>query len=407
MRAPANPTRWALLMSGLLGLCAPAIGRGQVAQSTAAPTSTDPAELSNEMAEELRRLADDLDQALSPSDAKLHLIEDARELARTVDDFRASTEAEGRSDRSRLRRDYAGIGDGWQALRPRVQDPGVAKLIVSRAARRVDEIDAALRRALGLDPVPPEAEDGNPVPASLAESRRLARSLDDRARTLAETVRAEIRGAPGMDAIAEEAADLARATTLYREAIAKIDRADLPQSLFAPAASVASALEQQLRLHPIPPGVASAWRSFATVEHLLKTHLGLPTPPPTLEAEQEPLVAPADRLIARSDDFLRSFAPAAATVPDGPGILADARRLRIAAAEFREEAAGGLDLPQLAFKYRAVDATWQRLARRINRAGDRPELQTAPAVAEAAADLHRRLGLPGASPAIGKPAPRP
>ncbi|MBV8268694.1 MAG: hypothetical protein JO252_20380, partial [Planctomycetaceae bacterium] len=83
--------------------------------------------------------------------------------------------------------------------------------------------------------------------------------------------------------------------------------------------------------------------------------------------------------------------------------LADAQRLQAAAADFRQDAARGLNTGQLAYEFRDVDALWQRLARRTNRIArgrSGPNIQQVASMGQTIAQIHQLLGMPGFAPMV-------
>jgi hypothetical protein len=153
-----------------------------------------------------------------------------------------------------------------------------------------------------------------------------------------------------------------------------------------------------------------AWRSYKSVEVLIRKVLRLPIHAQDLAGTAlaasglSPLPDLAKVLVEQVDEFLRDFRATARDVPDGSLILADAERLRNGAADFQKDVAGGLDPGRLAFEFREVDASWQRLARRTNRVAQGrtgPNIQQVERIGQTCATLHRLLGLPGYPPTVG------
>ena len=150
---------------------------------------------------------------------------------------------------------------------------------------------------------------------------------------------------------------------------------------------------------------------------LLRQRLGLATPPPAVDVVLQPagnapspVLALADQLNAQVDAFLAAFTPTVRVVPEGEWILADAQRLKAAAAAFREECGRGVDPYRLSQQFLAVDQLWGRLARRINRIArgrTGPNIQTAMQMGETCRQLHQLLGMPGYPPTLGAVVPAP
>ena len=71
--------------------------------------------------------------------------------------------------------------------------PGNATPGVSRAAARVDQLDAQIHQALGLNSLPPAYYGNNAVaPTGLVETQRLAHAMVDRANALAAVIQYEM-----------------------------------------------------------------------------------------------------------------------------------------------------------------------------------------------------------------------
>jgi hypothetical protein len=78
-------------------------------------------------------------------------------------------------------------------------------------------------------------------------------------------------------------------------------------------------------------------------------------------------LALADGLINQVKAFIEAFAPTANVVPEGREFLADAQALGAAAAQFRQDAASGIDPARLSSGSRAIESLWLRLSRRTER----------------------------------------
>jgi hypothetical protein len=150
------------------------------------------------------------------------------------------------------------------------------------------------------------------------------------------------------------------------------------------------------------------------VESLIHQNLGLSSPQPEVSinlgspgaGRPSPLLGLADRRVEQTAAFVSVFGPTAGGVPEGPITLADAERLRAAAADFRQDVARGLPPNQLAYEFRDVDAIWQCLARRVDRIA---RGRTGPNIAQVQkpggiiAQIHQVLGMPGYPPDFGGP----
>ena len=110
---------------------------------------------------------------------------------------------------------------------------------------------------------------------------------------------------------------------------------------------------------------------------------------------------PADR---QADDFLIVFTPEARNVPEGGYFIADVRRLRGAAAEFRAAIPRAIDVGQLASAFGEVDGLWEILARRTNRINQGrtgSNVQRIEGIGQTVTEIHRMLGMPGIPAVVG------
>jgi hypothetical protein len=257
-------------------------------------------------------------------------------------------------------------------------------------------------------PSPPGAA---AVPTEFLEARRLAVALEQRAQGLAAAVQAGMAGVPGSERLAREAAQLAQACDTFCDSIRDGQTIDVIQAAFGSVATVADRLETDLQAYKLPPPVDASWRSFAATEVLLRQRLNLPTPPPAVAVTLQPagsapspVMALADQLLGQIDAFLNAFAPTVRVVPEGEWILADAQRLKAAAVAFREKCGRGVDSYRLSQQFLAVDQSWGRMARRINRIArgrTGPNIQLAMDMGETCRQIHQLLGMPGYPPVVG------
>jgi hypothetical protein len=363
------------------------------------------ADLAHQLAEQLRRLSEDSSTSLQPSAEKDRLIHDTTELAQAADELQA--QARDQKQASRLRQIYTGIDGSWHELSARLAQPGFATFSMTRAARSVDAIDDKLHELLGVNELPETYYNPTgPVPSGLAETRRLARTLDDRAHLLSVRIPNDLPPSPERDALAGRAQELGRATDDYYDTLPGVKNTDEAQNFFAPLATVADQFGADLRMVKLSPSVASAWQGFLAAYSQARQQLGLP---PAVMGEPAPppgrstlsILPLTDQLIRQVDTFLQSFAPTAGAVPEGAYFLDDAARLRYFANDFRKEVVAGLSAPELAYEFRDVDVTWQRLARRVQRVArgrNGPNIQLAMSIGDTCAAIHRVLALPGYPP---------
>jgi hypothetical protein len=368
---------------------------------------TDPGALARELAGRVRELGDALAADVGKTPTGAVLVQDARELGLTVDEFYRALP--GAPDPLRRRQLYSGVDSGWHHLRGQLGRAGALAPPVEAAARRVAEADMQLHTALGLNPYPAVYYGDRASPGGMREVQRLARTLVDRAEALLAIVRADVRGASG-SRLAEEVTSIVQAADAFHDGVdlsAQVD--DLARSGFAGVATASDTVAADLAR--IQPGdrVRAAWRSYRTTETLLRQTLKLPVrdrdvnPSPLPVEGRSSVAGLADRLITQLDDFLFVFTREARYVAEGGYFIADARRLHGAATEFREVIPRAIDVGQLAYAFRDVDALWQVLARRTNRiaAGPGSNVQRIEAVGQTVAEIHTLLGMPGVPAVVG------
>jgi hypothetical protein len=363
------------------------------------------------MAERVRHLGEDIASDMGQTPSGRHLIQDTQELAQSVEDFHETLHD--RPDPFRIRQAYAGIDGSWHHLKSILMQPGNATPGVSRAAARVDQLDAQIHQALGLKTLPPAYYRNNAAaPTGLVETQRLAHAMVDRANALAAAIQYEMGRDPNGAALARSAAQLAQAADAFHDSL---DANPDPQAIgpaFAPVDALADQLERVLTGNGIPPRVRGAWQSFASVEVLLHQNLNLDSPQPDVPINlaapggggPSPLAGLAEQLVEQSAALLQVFGPNAGRVPEGGYMLADAERLQAAAADFRQDVRRGLAPNQLAFEFRDVDATWQRLARRVDRIArgrTGPNIQQVQKLGAICEGIHQALGMPGYPPVLG------
>ena len=396
--------------------------------------------LSRRMADAVRDLADDLAAGPGRNPAGQYLEPDARELQAAAGNWYNTVRATG--DPYQLRRSYSGIDIAWHRLHDQVVGSNFADPAVSEEIRRVEEVDAQIHRALGLNAFPPNINGnininpngvGNPnfvvgagpFPANpqLDETRRLAYAAAQRVEALAGSIRNESNVNPALGARVAEVDQLAQAVDGFYEALnnpATAAQTDFARSNYVPIVRQANALGIALDAAGMTPGLQSAFGSFASAHNLLRTNLnlayqtadGLPDPA-VLTPQPGYIVAPvpsatvlgwSNELDRQVDELLGNFAPTAGVVPEGRFMLADMQRLRQAVVVFRQEAARGGDPGRLAAVFQEVDLHWQRLARRFDRVArgrTGPNIQRVQQIGQTCEQIHRVLGMPGYAPTFG------
>jgi hypothetical protein len=361
-----------------------------------------------DLADRVRELGDAIAADLSKASSGPVLLRDARELGLTVDEFYQALT--GAPDSMRRRQLYSGVDSGWHHLRTQLSRAGASSPRVDAAAKQVAEADAQVHRVLGLNPYPAVYYGDRASPGGMPEMQRLARALVDRSEALLAAVRADQRG-PSGSRLAEDVTSLVRAADTFHDGINLESRPDdLMRNAFAGVSVASDAVAGDLATVQASDRVRAAWQSYRTVELLLRQALKLPVRQAELRASavpvegRTPVLALADRLIEQVDEFLIVFTPEARFVQEGGYFIADARRLRGAAAEFRAEIPRAIDVGQLAYAFRDVDALWQVLARRTNRiaaGGPGANVERIQGIGLTVAEIHQLLGMPGIPAVVG------
>ncbi len=394
--------------AGLLFLL-PAVVHGQ-APAPGAPANTpgpglvagDPGSVARQMSDRVRELGDLVASKMGKTPAGAVVLQDARELVTAIDEFRQALP--GAPDGLRRRQLFSGVDSSWHHLYGQVGRAGALSPEVDAAAKRVSEVDAQLHKVLGLNAFPAVFYGDRASPGGMREIQRVARALVDRAETLLEVVRAELRGPVGTR-LAEEVTSLVQSADVFHDGIDLDTRPDdLARNGFAGVAAASNTVAEDIAGNQAPDRVRAAWRSYRTTETLLRQALKLPVPQSDLASSAVPaagrstLLALAERLIAGADQFLVAFTPDARNVAEGGYFIADVRRLRGAAAEFRAEIPRAIEVGQLAYAFREVDALWDVLARRTIRIARDPtaaNVQRIEGIGQTVTEIHQMLGMPG------------
>jgi hypothetical protein len=184
---------------------------------------------------------------------------------------------------------------------------------------------------------------------------------------------------------------------------------DLTRNGYAGVTTTADVVAVDLANNPVSARIRSAWQAFRSTETLMRQTLGLPVRQSDLAASaipndgRTPVLALAERLVTQADEFLIVFTREARNVPEGGYFIADVRRIRGAAAEFRAEIPRAIDVGQLAYLFREVDALWEVLARRTNRIAqsNTADVQRIEGIGQTVTEIHQLLGMPGIPAVVG------
>ncbi|WZP00079.1 hypothetical protein EP7_001696 [Isosphaeraceae bacterium EP7] len=373
--------------------------------------------IANRVAEEVRQLGHAIGLDLGRTPNGPALIDDVRELALSLDDFR--NVIRGQQDPNQIRQAYAGVDGTWQYLQSSLSAAGVSSPAVDRGMARVGQAQTELRQALGFSP-----GYGPGAPSSQDEARRLADILAQRTGDLARATRFEMMAAPGGNRLVRDADDLDRAAGQYEVALSTPGfPPELAPTQFRPVADLIDRVGRSLSSTPPTRGVLSAWRSVNQAAELIRQSdptyqppvVVNPIPPfrpqppirpypPIDHVVLRPVPAPvevnalSDQLVGQVSDFLRVFSSNSAQVPERAGFLSDAERLRIAAIKFQRDASTGMTVGDLAFRYRDVDASYRRLARRTDRVAKGrlgPNIAQIGVMGQTCSQIADYLALPG------------
>ena len=409
------------LLAGLLTLSTPAPAQDQPPPPPAGSQAADikagqpnPAVdgLVRGLAADLRDLSQLLPRDLPNATNTESLSRDALELSQGMEEIRPLARAG--EDNFALRRSYASFDAGFHSLRAQLEAAGALPAGVEGLARRMDDTDAQLHRALGMNPPSRDYYHPRQAPSGMSETQRLAHALVDRAEALRAAIRADMGSTPAGRALIPDADNLAREADAFHDALDLDGRPAVAARAFGPVDLIADRIEKTVTAGAVSPRVKAAWQSFASVEVLIHRNLGLSSPQPTVplavvppaEGGPSPLLPLADALLAQVTDFLNVYGPTAGTVPEGGLMLADGQLLQAAATSFRRDVASGADPSQLAYRFRDADLVWQRLARRVNRVSrgrTGPNIQQVGKMGTTLAQLHDALGLARLSPGRRRP----
>ena len=402
---------------GLHVVIALVLARGDLGQ-VAPPPDLDG--LVRQMGDRVRRLGEDAADLGQTPEGK-HMIGDAQELSQALGEFQQTLRAT--PDPFQRRRAFAGVEAAWQHLRGRLAR--ASSPAAARHAEQVEQLDARIRQAIGMNPPPDGFYGGARAPDGVADTRRLAHALVDRAEALSAAVQADMGRDPDAAPLARDAAELARLADRFHDAIDPNQPVAVASQAFGPVDAVADGVERFITTSRVPPRVQDAWQAFAQVEVLIHRNLGLnspqprvqiqvappppppPQPQPAVVVAESPIVGLANQLVDQVNQFVQVFGPTAGVVPEGGAILADAQRLQAEAADFRQDSARNLPPNQVAHEFLDVDATWQRIARRVNRIArgrTGPNIQQVQRIGATCEQIHRALGMPGYPPALDSPA---
>jgi hypothetical protein len=407
------------VVAAFLGLTTVAFGQGFPPQVPGRPVIVGiPANLGRlveRMTERVRSLRHEVTEEMGRDPAGRYLMHDLQELDRALDDLRAQLPVIA-SDPFQVRQRFSGIDASWRHVSARLTGPVLGRPSVVQAARRVDEADAELVNAVGLNAVPADYYAAQaPAANGLNETRRLAHSLTDRAEALAAIVRAEAGRRPEAGRLVAETTALARDADRFHDRLDSFGgRPDAISAAFTEVTRHSANVQADLQAIGEPPSIIRAWRAYQAVESLLRTQIplvGVVSPAPVVVAPTAPAVVPvsnvaawSDQLVREIDPFLASIRGSLGRIPEGPELLIDTQRLREAAVHFRNHAARGADLPRLAHEFREVDVSWQRLARRLYRVsrGQQfgPNIDLVKQMGATIAQIHQTLGMPGYAPAV-------
>ena len=147
-----HPGRLAALGAALfLGLAPAALGQFD----RSAPVSSRPAirDQTRQLSRQVNQLTQEIDEELGEVPQRpAHGPRFTRELAQAVDEFRDSLDEQ--ADPNRARQAFAAIDGSWNHLQGELVPAASSTRGVARTLGGVDQIEAQLRNAIGLNPPP-------------------------------------------------------------------------------------------------------------------------------------------------------------------------------------------------------------------------------------------------------------
>ena len=374
-----------------LGLSAPA--RAQAPPPSRVPQPATPADLrglTEQLADRVQQLGNEVAGELRQSVAGRRLLQDAQELAQAVEEFRQTLQAG--SDVAQVRRSFAGIDSTWHHLKGGLAQPGVASPAVDRAVRRVDEADARLHQALGLD-----------APGDLAE---LARQMAGEARRLGEDIAADLAQAPATRNLVQDAQELAQAVDEFGGTLRQRRDPFAMRRAYSGIDGTWHHLKAELaRPGQSTPVVARDASRVDALDARLHQALGLDAPPADFYGDAAPTgVAETQRLASALESRAESLAAAlesAAEAPNGPTLAQDARRLARACDRFHDAIQPGQDPATLQATFQPVAALADRIEANLQ-AAQLPSPVTQAWQSFAASELlvRQNLNLPTPPPQV-------
>jgi len=406
---------WGIILSlgigGVTGLGSPGFGQvpdvpppppGAI-QAGPPPAANDINGLARAMGRDLRKLKELMAGDLT-ADAYRVLGQDVQELIQALDEFAQASANP--ADVFSLRQSFSNIDQSWHYLRSRFTVPEAQSPAINFTLPKIDADDQQIHQALNLNPVPATYyAPGTTAPTGIAETQRLARALEERAAALAAVMRTDMPGPAGIRPI-QLATNLTLAADAFHDGIDLNAAPLVARNGFAGVDAMTDDLRRLLMNSELPPRVQAAWQAYLAAEVLTKQSLGMVNTEADLygttvipqAGAPSPVVALSNQLVEQAGAFVQVFTQTSPNVPEGGLFLADAQRLQAAAADFSRDAARGLNINQLAYEFRDVDALWQVLARRTNRiARGRvgPNIDQVGKMGQTVAEIHRVLGMPG------------
>jgi hypothetical protein len=168
----------------------------------AAPAGAQLDDLAHELADEVENLSRSIERDLGRSETGRHLLQDAQEMAKALDEFQGHLHDEG--GRGPLRRAFAEIDSTWGHLREGIDradpSPGLA-----RSARRVEQFTGEFRQALGLV-----------IPENLGD---LAQEMSEQVVHLAEEILHDLGGSRKAVYLLQDARELGQSLADFRQAL--------------------------------------------------------------------------------------------------------------------------------------------------------------------------------------------
>jgi hypothetical protein len=388
------PRPWLLLGAGLaLGVARQ--GSAQVPPppppGSRAPAQADLRGLADQMADQVRHLGDDVAMTLRQTAAGRRLLQDAQELDQAVEEFRDAVKPG--ADAAQARRAYSGVDRTWHHLRAGLTQADVKSPAVDRAVGRVDQVDARLHQALGLEP-----------PGDLAQ---LADQLAGQVRQLGQDIAAEAPRGPGGQHLAQDTQELAQAVGEFHDSLgARRDPFQVRRAYSGIDGSWHHLRAQLARPDLANGAIARDARRVDAIDAQVHQALGLDAPPADFYGDAAPTGAVetqrlANALESRAEALAAAVQSSMADDPNAATLSRDARRLARACDRFHDSIQPGQAPQVVQAAFQPVGALADRIETTLQTAQPPPPVRQAwQSFASGEVLVRQNLNLPTPPPQV-------